>query len=57
MNNSRGLILKRGTSEQISARVFPEGELIFDVTNLRLVVGDGKTKGGVPMARLTDIKE
>lgn len=51
----RSLILKRGTEEQIKARVFPEGELILDITNMRLVVGDGKTKGGVPMARLDEI--
>lgn len=57
MASGRSLILKRGTAEQISAIVFPEGELVFDITNGRLVVGDGKTKGGIPMARLIDIKE
>lgn len=51
----RSLILKRGTEEQIKARVFPEGELILDITNMRLIVGDGKTKGGVSMARLDEI--
>ena len=52
----RSLILKRGTSEQIQVRVFPMGELVLDITNMRLVVGDGETKGGIPVAKLSDIK-
>lgn len=54
---SRSLILKRGTAEQIANIVFPLGELIVDITNMRLVVGDGKTKGGIPMAQLAGIKK
>lgn len=54
---ARALILKKGTEEQIANIVFPLGELVFDTTNMRLVVGDGKTKGGVPMAKLADIKK
>lgn len=54
---TRALILKKGTAEQIQNIVFPLGELIFDITNMRLVVGDGHTKGGVPMAKLTDTKK
>lgn len=52
----RSLILKRGTAEQIQSRVFPMGELVLDITNMRLVVGDGETKGGIPVAKLSDIK-
>lgn len=48
---SRTLILKRGTAEQIKAKVFALGEIVFDTTNLRIVVGDGVTPGGVPMAK------
>lgn len=54
---TRSLILKKGTAEQIKEIVFPLGELIFDITNMRLVVGDGHTKGGVPMAKLSDTKK
>lgn len=54
---TRSLILKKGTAEQIKEIVFPLGELIFDTTNMRLVVGDGQTKGGVPMAKLSDTKK
>lgn len=50
----RSLILKKGTAEQIANIVFPLGELVFDTTNMRLVVGDGQTKGGIPMAKLAD---
>lgn len=53
----RSLILKRGTEEQISSRVFPLGELVLDITNMRLVVGDGQTKGGIPVAKLADTKK
>lgn len=53
----RSLILKHGTAEQISSRVFPLGELVLDVTNMRLVVGDGQTKGGIPVAKLADTKK
>lgn len=53
----RSLILKKGTAEQIKNIVFPLGELVFDITNKRLVVGDGITKGGVPMAKLADTKK
>lgn len=54
---TRALILKKGTAEQIKNIVFPLGELVFDTTNFRLVVGDGVTKGGVPMAKLSDTKK
>lgn len=54
---TRALILKKGTAEQIKNIVFPLGELVFDTTNMRLVVGDGQTKGGIPMAKLADVKE
>lgn len=54
---TRALILKKGTAEQIKNIIFPLGELIFDITNMRLVVGDGQTKGGVPMAKLADTKK
>lgn len=53
---TRSLILKKGTAEQIKNIVFPLGEIVFDVTNFRIIVGDGKTKGGVEMAKLSDIK-
>lgn len=54
---TRALILKKGTAEQIQNIVFPLGELVLDTTNMRLVVGDGQTKGGVPMAKLADTKK
>ena len=43
---TRALILKKGTAEQIKNIVFPLGEIIFDTTNMRIIVGDGVTKGG-----------
>lgn len=54
---TRALILKKGTAEQIKNIVFPLGEIVFDIINMRIVVGDGQTKGGVPMAKLADIKK
>lgn len=54
---SRSLILKRGTEEQIKNKIFKLGEIVFDVTNLRIVVGDGKTPGGIAMARADEIKK
>ena len=54
---TRALILKKGTAEQIKNIIFPLGELVFDITNMRLVVGDGVTKGGIPMAKLVDTKK
>ena len=48
--------MKKGTAEQIQNIVFPLGEIVFDVTNCRIIVGDGKTKGGIAMAKLSDIK-
>lgn len=54
---TRALILKKGTAEQIKNIIFPLGELVFDITNMRLVVGDGQTKGGIPMAKLADTKK
>ena len=54
---TRALILKKGTAEQIKNIVFPLGEIIFDTTNMRIIVGDGVTKGGVPMAKLADTKK
>lgn len=55
-NMSRTLILRRGTAEQIANKVFLQGEIVFDVTNNRLIVGDGKTAGGIAMARADEIK-
>lgn len=52
---ARSLILKKGTEQQIKNIVFPLGELVVDVTNMRLIVGDGETMGGIPMAKLSDI--
>lgn len=53
---TRSLILKKGTAEQIQNIVFPLGEIVFDITNCRIIVGDGKTQGGIAMAKLSDIK-
>lgn len=53
-NRSRTLKVRRGTAEQVQNMVFESGEIVLDMTNMRLVVGDGHTKGGVPMAKLED---
>lgn len=40
----------QGGAASIKDVVFPPGELIFDTTNKRLLVGDGLTLGGIPVA-------
>ncbi|MDF7631469.1 hypothetical protein PUG46_19650 [Erwiniaceae bacterium L1_55_4] len=43
------LQIKRGASDAVSNYTPKDGELILDTTNYRLVIGDGKTIGGVPL--------
>lgn len=52
---SRHMILRKGTTEQIKQIVLLDGEIVFDTTEKRLVVGDGVIPGGIPMARLDEI--
>jgi hypothetical protein len=47
--------LRRGTSAQTRQFVGAEGEVTVDTDRRSLVVHDGKTAGGVPIARLADL--
>lgn len=44
------LRIVQGPAASLANIVFPQGELIFDTTNKRLLVGDGLTLGGIPVA-------
>jgi hypothetical protein len=47
--------LRRDTAANISAFTPAQGEGLVDLTNNRLIVGDGSTSGGHPMARLSEV--
>ena len=44
------LQLKRGTATQVAAYTPLAGEIVVDTTNYYLVIGDGTTLGGKPLA-------
>ena len=47
---SETLRLCRGTATQVASYTGPSGEVVVDTTNNRLVVQDGMTEGGWPIA-------
>ena len=47
--------LRRGTTAEVSAFKGAEGELVVDTTKKQLVLQDGVTTGGIPVARQTDL--
>lgn len=49
------ILVKRGSNSAVSSYVGKSGELLFDVTNNRLSIGDGSTKGGIKIANVSDI--
>lgn len=49
------LQLRRGTATQVAAFTPAQGEAVVDTTNNRVVIGDGTTVGGWPVARLADL--
>ena len=52
---SEQLQLRRGTSAQVAAFTGAQGETVMDTTNNRLVVNDGATAGGWPVAKLAEV--
>lgn len=46
--------LRRGTSAQVNAMTPAEGEVVVDMTNDRLNVGDGIRSGGYPIPNFSD---
>jgi Major tropism determinant N-terminal domain len=53
---SEQLQLRRGTAIQINAFTGAAGEVVMDTTNNRLVVNDGVTVGGTPLAKLSEVQ-
>ena len=49
------ILIKRGGNSTVSQYIGESGELIFDMTNKRLSVGDGSTKGGIQIANVSDL--
>lgn len=55
---SKQVQIRRGTTAQISAAPPPaEGELIVNTDEDRVIVGDGATTGGVPMAKQSELAD
>ena len=52
---SEQLQLRRGTAAQVASFTGAQGELVVDTTNNRLVLQDGATAGGFPIARLAEV--
>ncbi len=46
--------LRRDTATNVAAFTPAQGEAVVDLTNNRLVVGDGSTAGGHPVAKLSE---
>jgi hypothetical protein len=53
---SEQLQLRRGTAAQVTAFTGAAGEVVMDTTNNRLVVNDGVTVGGTPLAKLSEVQ-
>ncbi|MEJ0051399.1 MAG: hypothetical protein WDN02_09380 [Methylovirgula sp.] len=51
---SEQLQLRRGTAAQVAAFTGAQGEVVVDTTNNRLVLQDGETAGGIPIAKLSE---
>jgi hypothetical protein len=47
--------IRRGTSAQVAAFTPAAGEVVADMTNKRLYLGDGTTVGGVQQASINDV--
>jgi ethanolamine utilization protein EutA (predicted chaperonin) len=47
--------LRRGTTAEHASYTGPEGEVTVDTTEDRLVLHDGTTAGGIPMATQADL--
>jgi Major tropism determinant N-terminal domain len=52
---SEQLQLRRGTASQVAAFTGAQGEVVMDTTNNRLVINDGATTGGNPLAKLSEV--
>jgi hypothetical protein len=53
---SEQLQLRRGTAAQVAAFTGAQGEAVMDTTNNRLVINDGTTAGGWPLAKLSEVQ-
>jgi Major tropism determinant N-terminal domain len=53
---SEQLQLRRGTATQVQTFIGAAGEVVMDTTNNRLVVNDGVTVGGTPLAKLSEVQ-
>lgn len=49
------VLLKRGTNDKIANYIGSSGELVMDLTNNRIYVHDGTTKGGTQIPKSSDI--
>jgi hypothetical protein len=52
---SEQLQLRRGTAAQVAVFTGAQGEVVVDTTNNRLVLQDGATAGGIPIAKLSEV--
>lgn len=57
MTTATQVQLRRGTSSQVAGFTGVQGEVVVDTTNNRVVVGDGMTVGGWPMAPLARVPQ
>lgn len=49
--------LRRGTNAQVNAMTPAEGEVVVDMTNDRLCLGDGTRQGGFPIPNFSDCQK
>lgn len=47
--------LRRGSETDIASFKGAQGEIVMDTTNNRLILCDGTTQGGVPLAKLSEV--
>lgn len=50
------IIVKRGSNNAISNYIGQTGELLYNISNKRLSIGDGSTSGGIIIPNVDDIK-
>lgn len=55
MSTTTQVNYRRGTSAQVAAMIPSTGEIVVDLTNSRVVVGDAITLGGFTGAKLSDV--
>ncbi len=53
---SEQLQLRRGVATAIASATGAQGEVFMDTTNNRLVLQDGATAGGIPIAKLSEVQ-